>query len=81
MAHGRFGFDELDLRVGMPEFEQLGLQKGMIARIVHQADMIFELRVEADRKHVVFEGDGVRFKKVGAGKLAHAADSLDEPIP
>ena len=51
-AGGRFRLDEFDLRVGVAQFRQLGLQQRVVARIVHQAEMILKFRVETDDQNV-----------------------------
>ena len=48
ISRGRFGLDEFDLAVRMAEFRELGLQQRVIARVVHQAEMIFKFGIEAD---------------------------------
>ena len=52
-ANWRFGFDEFDLGVGMTQFEQLGLQQRVVAGVVHQAEVIFEFGIEANRENVL----------------------------
>ena len=37
----------------MAEFKQLGLQQGMVAGVIHQADVILEFGVKANREYVL----------------------------
>ena len=78
---GRFGLDELDLRVRMAEFGQLGLQQRVVARVVHQAEVVRELRIEADGEDVLRERNRMRFEQVAAGERAGPADGLDHVAP
>ena len=48
LMQGRFGFDEFDLAVGVAKLGELGLEQGVIARIVHQPKMILKLRIKTD---------------------------------
>ena len=45
----RFGFDEFDLRVRVAEFGEFGLEQRVVARVVHQAEVVFKFGIEADR--------------------------------
>ena len=48
LGRGGLGLDELELETRMAELGQLGLQQSVVARIVHQPDVVLEFGVEAD---------------------------------
>ena len=43
-----FGFDEFNLAVRVAEFGELGLEQRVVARVVHEAEVILKFRVKAD---------------------------------
>ena len=54
-AGGRLGLDELDHGVGLAQFGELGGQQGVVARIVHQAEMILKFGIEPDDENIFLE--------------------------
>jgi len=76
-AGGRFSFNKLGLEVWMTQFEQFRLQQRVIARIIHQAKMILELRIEADNEKVIGERNRMAFKQIAACKWTDPADGLE----
>jgi hypothetical protein len=52
-----FRLDKFNLRVGMADLRELGLQQGVVARIVNQRKMIREFRIKADDQGTLFSNE------------------------
>ena len=80
-SNGRFGLDEFDLAVRVAEFGELRLQQSVIACVVHEAEVIFKFRVEADDQNIFYERNRIRVHEITAREWADAANGFDELRP
>src|SRR5689334_20739703 len=65
----------------MAKFTQLCLQQRVVARVVHQANMVREFGIESDSKYILRERNRMRFEQVATSKRACATDGFDQPGP
>src|SRR6266478_1369656 len=62
--------DEFNLRARVAQFAQLRLQQRVVARIVHQTDVVFEFWIKSDRKYIFRKRNRVRFQQIGSRERA-----------
>ncbi len=65
----------------MSQLSQFGLQQGVVAGIVHQREVILELRIETDREQVLLKRDGMSFEEIGPSEWAGAANGFEQLSP
>ena len=65
----------------MAQLGQLGLQQGMVARVVHEREMVLELGVEPDREEIPDERYRVCLDQVASGKRADPAHRFEDGRP
>ena len=78
---GRFGFHEFELRMGMAEFTELGLEQRVIAGVVHQGDVIFKFGGETDGQNFFCKRNRVGFEEITPDERAGAAGGFNKPGP
>lgn len=61
---GRIRLNEFDVQPRVTQFPKLVLQQRLVARVVHQRDVIRKLRGEPDGQNAVREGYRMRFEQV-----------------
>ena len=80
-AGGRLGLDEFDHRVGVAEFGELGGEQRVIARVVHEAEVILKFRVKADDENIFFKRHRMGVHQIAARERADPADGVDQLRP
>ena len=78
---GRFNLYEFDLRVGVAEFGEFGLEQRVIARVVHQAEVIGKFRIEANRENVFVERNRIGVHEITSRERTDAANGFNQLGP
>ena len=71
----------LIIAVRVAEFGEFRLQQRVVARVVHEAEMIFKFRVEADDENIFLERHRMRVHKIAARERADPAHGFDKLRP
>ncbi len=65
----------------MAEFRKFGLEQSVIARVVHEAEVILKFRVKADDQNIFLERNRICVHEIAARERADAANSFDKLRP
>ena len=76
-----FDFDEFNLRIGMAKLREFGLEQRVVARVVHESEMICKFGFEANREQILVEGNRICVHEITPRKRTDAANGFNQPGP
>lgn len=81
ITFGRVRLNEFDVQPRVAQFPKLVLQQRLVARVVHQRDVIRKLRREPDGQDAVREGYRMRFEQVRSSEGTRAPHGFKQLDP
>ena len=65
----------------MAKLREFGLEQRVVARVVHQAQVIFKFRIETDRKNIFLKRNRLGIHKITAGERTDPANRVHQFDP